>query len=309
MSSISNISIIIPVLNAELYIPRLMDAFYSQAEVQPMEVILVDSGSTDNTKEIASSYSKVRVVSITDFTHGYSRNFGAKKAKGDLLVFLSQDAVPATNDWLLNLVKVFDDTNVAAAYSRQVPWDDASPMEKFFLGKRFPVESTIRGIRDSEKTLTLESVFFSNVSSCVRRSKLLEYPFDEELIMSEDQQLSCDLISAGYLIHYVAESVVTHSHRYSLMSAFKRYFDSVYSLTKVFDEHGVGTSVKMGRTYVKEELAYIAKKHPLWLPYYSFYTAVKAIATILAHHADNIPLWLVRKLSLHSYYWKKRSIS
>lgn len=304
MSDLFSVSIVIPVLNAEPYIPKLMDAFLSQTKIDLLEVILVDSGSTDRTKEIATNYSIVRVVSIENFTHGYSRNVGARAAQGDLVVFLSQDAVPANNDWLFNLVNVFVDKKIVAAYSRQIPWDSASPMEKFFLHKRFPDLSAIRFKEHPNDLLTLEKVFFSNVSSGVRRSMLLEYPFDEELIMSEDQQLSRDLINAGYHVCYVAESVVIHSHCYSLRAAFKRYFDSVYSLTKVFNEHDVGTSVKMGGRYVKDEFLFILMKYPLWLPYYFFYTLVKAFATLAAHHADNIPLWLVRKLSLHSYYWK-----
>lgn len=302
MPSLFSISIVIPVLNAEQYIPRLMDAFALQS-VQPAEIILVDSGSTDGTKECAARYSNVRVIPLNNFTHGKSRNVGAKEAVGDLVVFLSQDAVPSGNEWLSNLIAVFDEEKVAAAYSRQVPWDDASPMEQFFLHKRFPEISEVRKRNDADEVMTLESVFFSNVSSCVRRKLLLKFPFDEELIMSEDQQLSLDLIIAGYSVCYVAESVVTHSHCYSLSLAFRRYFDSVYSLTKIFSDHDVGTSVKIGRKYVKDELSFIFRKHPLWLPYYFLYTLVKATATIMAHHADRLPKWMLKKLSLHNYYW------
>ena len=71
-------------------------------------------------------------------------------------------------------------------------------------------------------------------------------PFDEDLIMSEDQQFSRDVIAAGHAVVYQPQSVVVHSHNYSLATCFRRYFDSVYSLTLIFPSHGVGTSASMG---------------------------------------------------------------
>jgi len=299
------ISVVIPVLNAARYLPALFDALDAQEGVRPEEIILVDSLSTDNTAQIAQSHPLTRIVPIRNFTHGRSRNLGAREARGDIVVVLSQDARPQDTRWLLNLVAPFDDPRVAATYSRQVPREDANPMETFFLRHRFPAGAPVRRERTGPGELTLEQVFFSNVSAALRRSVLLQFPFDEEIIMSEDQQFSRDLLNAGYAVVYCPESVVVHSHNYSLATCVRRYFDSVYSLTQIFPAHGFGTSSAMGLDYLRHEAGFMLRRHPLWLPYYFLYNLAKITGTLLAHAGDRLPLWLLRRVSLHSYHWDR----
>jgi hypothetical protein len=137
--------------------------------------------------------------------------------------------------------------------------------------------------------LTFEEVFFSNVSSAVRRSILVKYPFDETLIMSEDQQLSRDLQNAGLAIVYASNSVVIYSHNYTLNAVFKRYFDSVFSLTEIFPKHGIGTSTLIGVKYLQKEFVYVIRCYPTKLGYYAVYTIAKTAGTILGHFAKKCP--------------------
>ena len=303
----SGVSIVIPVLNAEEFLPGLMEAFKLQQPKPPDEVILVDSNSTDSTRKLATTYKEIRLISINNFSHGRARNLGASIAAGEIIVFMTQDALPKDKSWLSNLVKPFSDERVAAVYSRQIPKQDASPMERFFLFNRFPDKNPVRKERINEKPLTLEQVFFSNVSGAVRRSVFNKYKFDEDLIMSEDQQLSRDIINAGYTVVYQPDSIVYHSHKYTLSNVFKRYFDSVYSLTLIFPDHGISTSTGMGIKYINDEIRFIIKKYPRWIPYYSIYNFTKSFATLSAHCAKWMPKWLLKKISYHSYYWKKHS--
>jgi len=122
--------------------------------------------------------------------------------------------------------------------------------------------------------------------------------------MSEDQQFARDIIDAGYTVVYQPDSVVIHSHRYSLPTAFRRYFDSVYSLTVIFPRHDMRTSAAVGWRYLKQECAYILKRHPAYLPYYCLYTLAKAGGTVAGHCAPRLPNFLLKKLSLHSYHWQ-----
>ena len=300
----TTVSILIPVLNAEKYLPALFEAFDKQLFEGLKEIVLVDSNSTDRTVEMARARDDVTIIPINDFSHGRSRNMGAREASGDVIAMLSQDALPRDENWLKELVAPFEDAQVAATYSRQVPRDDASPMERHFLLNHFSEAKVARRSKDATNgPLNLKSVFFSNVSSAVRRKCLLEHPFDEELIMSEDQQLSRDLIEAGYAVVYVPDSVVLHSHNYKLGDVFRRYFDSVYSLTQIFKEHGMGTSATMGIKYLLREVLYIIRWHPLWLPYYFCYTFCKSAGTIAGHFAEKMPKWMVRRCSLHTYHW------
>jgi len=298
-----SVSVVIPVLNAAAFLPDLLKALFSQKPQLPCEVILVDSLSTDGTREIASSDSTVRVIPISDFSHGRARNLGAREARGDIIALLTQDALPDGPDWLDRLIAPFSDPVVAAVYSRQVPRPDTAPMERFFLQTHFPDDGPVRREKGEKQYLGFEDVFFSNVSAAVRRDVLLRFPFDEELIMSEDQQFARDILNAGYATVYQPSSVVIHSHRYTLKHVFRRYFDSVYSLTKIFSDHDFGTSASMGIRYVFRELAYIARNNPCYLVYYLLYNIAKASGTIAAHFADRMPRWMARKCSLHQYYW------
>jgi rhamnosyltransferase len=297
------VSVVIPTLNAAPFLPRMFEAIFSQEPLAPFEIVLVDSMSTDATREIAASDPRVRVVPVADFTHGRARNLGAREARGEVVVLLTQDAVPADRKWLAALLAPFDDPQVVATYSRQVPNADANPMERFFLLKRFPPGAPARREKRGDAPLTLTDVFFSNVSAAIRRETLLRHPFDEDLIMSEDQQFSRDVIAAGHAVVYQPESVVVHSHNYSLATCFRRYFDSVYSLTLIFPRHGFGRTASMGAGYVAQEVLYMVRNHPLSLPHYVVYNFAKISGAFAAHFAERMPRSFLRRLSLHRYHW------
>jgi len=281
--------------------------------------VLVDSLSTDDTRRIALAQTNVRVVPLERFSHGRARNLGAREATGAIIVLMTQDAMPADRHWLAALLAPLADPwsptappeagkpQVAAVYSRQVPRPDAPPTEKFFLQYHFPPGPPLRRVRPAGRSLTLADVFFSNVSAAVRREVLLRYPFDEALIMSEDQQFARDLILAGYTIVYQPASVVVHSHRYSLGTAFRRYFDSVYSLTLIFPAHDLKVSFGLGRRYLRRETGYMIRHHPFYVPYYCLYTLCKMAGVLCSHFAERMPLGMARACSLHRYYWEDKS--
>jgi rhamnosyltransferase len=304
MNPTSRISVVIPVLNAGRYLPTLIPAIFAQQPVAPDEVILVDSNSTDDTVAVAATFDRVRVVPAGKFSHGGARNLGVREAGGEIVVLMTQDAVPKGNDWLEKLLIPFEDPQVAATYSRQVPYPDANPMERYFLATHFPAGLAVRRQKEGHRALHLGDVFFSNVSAAFRRKALLEYPFDETLIMSEDQQVSRDLLQAGYAVVYQPSSIVTHSHNYTLGVVFRRYFDSVYSLTKVFPRHDMGTSASMGFSYLGREVWHMLTRHPLWFPYYICYTCAKTAGTLAGHFAEKLPVSVTRRFSLHRYHWQ-----
>ena len=166
----------------------------------------------------------------------------------------------------------------------------------------------VRRRKEEGVPLTLARVFFSNVSAAVRRDVLLTYPFDEDLIMSEDQQWARDVINADYATVYQPSSVVVHSHDYPLATVFRRYFDSVHSLTLIFPNHGFRTSASMGIGYLWRELGYMARR-PGWLPYYALYTLAKTSGTLCGHFALALPIPIARWMSLHRYHWGREKNS
>jgi hypothetical protein len=205
--AVPSVSVVVPVLNAQPWLADLLGSLMAQQPSPPREIILVDSGSTDGTQAEAARWSGVRVVPIASFTHGGARNLGARQAGGDLLFLLTQDARPADVHTLAHLVAALDQPDVVAAYARQIPRADAHPMEQFFLADRFPARPAVVRRAVAGRPLLVGDVFFSNVAALIRRSALLAHPFDETLIMSEDQQFSRDVLLAGHAVVYAPASV------------------------------------------------------------------------------------------------------
>jgi len=304
----AKVSVVIPTLNAKAYLPVLVPALRSQLPCPPAEILIVDSGSKDGTMEyVAGLGADVRLISVDRFSHGRARNLGVQSARGEYVVFMSQDAVPRNNSWLAEILAPFSNPDVAAAFSRQVPRPEANPMESFFLQTHFPPGNPTFMRRNGHKDLLFQrDVFFSNVSSAIRKDILLRHPFDETLIMSEDQQFARDAILAGYTVAYAPASVVVHSHNYSFLQALRRYFDSAHSLTKIFPKHNLPYSVRLGMGYLRSEAAMMLRGHRRMLPKYVGYVAAKSIGTLLGHHAEGLPRSVVIHLTLHRDHWAER---
>lgn len=299
-------SIVIPTLNAAAFLPALVPALHSQQDVGEWELVVVDSASDDGTADLLAAEPRARVVPIAReaFTHGYARNLGAREARGEAVVFLSQDARPQHDAWLRNLIAPFRNPRIAAAFSRQIPYPEANPIEQTFIGYWFPPASRVTpgAAAGAPRPLRFLDVFFSNVSAAARRDVLLAHPFQEDLIMSEDQQFARDVLQAGFDIAYQADSVVWHSHQYTLRQIFQRYFDSAFSLTHIFN-HTVGESVQAGRSYLPYEFRTIVTRHPRWIPYYLLYFLTKGAGVFAGHAAPYLPRRVARACSLHKRYW------
>ena len=306
-STVNSVTIVIPVLNAGTFLPDLLPMLQRQQSPYPVDILLIDSHSQDNTVEVALRYSNTRVIPIDLFTHGGARNLGVEQAHGDIIVFLTQDALPADDHWLVELITPLMNPAIAATFSRQVPRPDASPMEKFFLETHFPKTNKHYQCQAGQSNLAFHAdVFFSNVGSAVRREVALKYPFDPRLIMSEDQQFARDVMTAGFTVAYVPSSVILHSHNYTCLQALRRYFDSVYSLIQIFPKHDLKASMGMGTQYLRQEVMMMTG-HPKWYIHYAGYVMAKTAGTLLGHFADKLPLWLLKRVSLHSYYWTREN--
>lgn len=298
-------SIVIPTLNAGRYLPELLAAFDAQPRAPETEILLIDSASDDETVGLADSHPRTRLLPIPQeaFTHGYARNVGVRNARGEIVIFLSQDAQPVGDDWQDALLAPFGDDRVGAAFCRQVPYPDANPIERTFIEYWFPPHGrTTHGTAPNGREFRFPDVFFSNVCSAARRELILLHPFDERIIMSEDQQFARDILRAGHDVVYTCEAEVRHSHRYSLRQIFQRYFDSAYSLTCIFG-HTLGESVQAGRGYLPHEAKTILTRYPAWFPYYVFYFAAKGMGVIAGHTAPRLPRRWARACSMHKRYW------
>lgn len=297
-------AIIILTKNAGSDFQNTLEAIFAQKYPGEFEVVVVDSSSTDNTLEIAQNYpTEVHQIKTEDFGHGKTRNFAASLANGDYLVFLTQDAVPATDGWLSNLIRNFKDSKVAGVYGRQIPKKGTKPMESFFLNTKYPLSKVVKSAGQGK--VDMNTIFFSNANSAIRKETWEKYPFDDSLIMSEDWEWAKKVLLAGYKIVYVPEAAVYHSHNYSLKTAFQRYFDSGVSFNQFAGrECGLGSFTREGLAYTRSEMKFlITGGYIKWLPYAVFYDLAKFFGVSLGKREKYLPPALKRRLSLHSYYW------
>lgn len=272
----------------------------------PWEMIVVDSGSTDGTVERVKTWG-VRLVEIPpgEFGHGRTRNYAARLADAAYVVYLTQDAIPADETWLAELLRPFADPQVAGVYGRQIPKENAHPFERFFLATTYHERREVRrSSPGGSGRWRVRDGFFSNVSSAIRREVLLRVPFDETLVMSEDQQWARDAIAAGNCVVYQPTSVVRHSHGYTVAAAMHRSFDSGASLRDITEDSLIDVAGG-GLGYVTREAWYLVKsRYWRWLPLLPIYEGARFLGFFFGRHAHVLPQSVNRRLSQYSWFWK-----
>jgi rhamnosyltransferase len=252
-------SIIIPTLNAEKQLPGLLDALRSQT-IQG-EIIVIDSSSLDRTLQIAESFgARTMTIRREHFDHGGSRTLAAKKAEGDILVYLTQDAVPSNANAVENLVKPFEKGNVGAAYGRQLPAPDASVFGAHSRIYNYPEQSCRKTLGDKEK-YGIKTPFLSNAFAAYRKKTLKEIGwFAEHLISTEDTYAGARMLLAGYTLAYVSDAMVYHSHNYTVFQEFKRYFDiGVFHKKERWILEAFGNAEGTGLRFVSSEIRFLLK--------------------------------------------------
>jgi rhamnosyltransferase len=221
------ISIIIRSYNEEKDIGKCLNVIFKQKIESPFEVLIVDSESNDETREIASKF-PVKIIKIKkeNFSYGEALNVGAKAAKGKYLVFLSAHAIPVNEKWLKNLIKNFKSQKIVGIFGKQIPKRECSPLTKRQIIEHWEKEKNIKSMR----------YFFSNTNSAIRKSIWLKIKFNKELSIAEDHAWAKKVINSGYLIAYEPTAIVYHSHNKTLLQLFIRHYNEVYSSLLIYDK-------------------------------------------------------------------------
>ena len=227
------ISVIIPTINAEKELPGLLSSLKNQTII-PDEIIVIDSGSDDSTKEICRSDAAVTLIEIQrdEFDHGRTRDFALRSSRGDIVVFLTQDALPADEEMLKNLISPLSDPRVAVCTGRQIPKPDASGMERLIREFNYPSTSHIRSADDIPR-MGIKTFFCSDVCAAYNRNTYLELGgFVYPLKTNEDMFFAAKAIHAGFLIAYAADATVYHSHDFTLKEQYIRNYIQGYEMEK-----------------------------------------------------------------------------
>jgi rhamnosyltransferase len=272
------ISVLIPVKDGGSDLVRCLQAIAAQKVDDQVEVVVVDSGSRDGSAERARELgATVHEIPPSEFVHGATRNLAARLSGGDTLVFTTQDAVPATDHWLARLVAALDGDRVVGAYGRQLPHEDATPPEQFFLDFMYGASPRTQRLGGIEE-LSFEQTLFSNVNSAIPRSIWEANPFRDDVTMSEDQEWSRRMLLAGHTIVYEPEAAVRHSHTYTLRGAFRRFYDSGASAGRsyVAGEESRAALRRAFRRYAVGEVRWLWRTgHKRWIPYAAVYELAK----------------------------------
>jgi len=301
-------SVILPTKNVQDNIAGLLASVYHQEFDGEIETIILDS-STDATAEIAQQF-PVRFINVSasDYNYGATRNYGASLAKGNYIVFLSADVAIKDPRWLTKLLNPFDDSRIAGVYGRQHPKADASPMEEFFIQHVYTPLSNVQRL-DNGRIQLRNRLVFSNTNSAIRRTvwEKIKLP---EMLMSEDQEWAKRALLAGYSIAYAADSVVYHSHVYSLITVFQRFFDSGATLPFVYSHKDIDYPKRKflteGLVYLKAEYQYlISHGYAKHLSYAALYELMRFMGYLLGTQYKLMPRWLKRTLCNNKNHWKR----
>ena len=259
--------VIVPTLNAASDWPRFAAAL--TMSVEPQRVLIIDSASTDGTRDLAiASGFKVLSIRRSEFNHGGTRQVGAEAlTDATVLVYLTQDAVLSGPHAIANLVDAFADPSVAVAYGRQLPRKGAGAIEAHARLFNYPSVSEIRDLHDRNR-LGFKTIFSSNSFAAYRRSALMEIGgFPNNTHFGEDTIAAAKLLLAGYKIAYVAEAAVYHSHAHTWAEEFRRYFDIglLHSRERWLIESFGGAGGE-GLRFVASELKYLLREDKVKIP-------------------------------------------
>lgn len=226
--SARTVSIVFRALNEEKWFGAALEACARQkVDGLEVETILVDSGSTDGTLEIAKRHG-CRIVHIkkADFTFGRSLNYGCEAARGDWLVFISAHCIPAHERWLANLIAPLQDGRADYAYGRQVGHDVTRFSEHQIFAQYF-------GTCDK---LPQADFFCNNANSAISRALWAKHRFDEAVTGLEDMVLAKAIVREGGRVGYVADAPVIHIHEESLPQVRRRYYREALTLREIMPE-------------------------------------------------------------------------
>ena len=247
---------------------------------------------------------QIRHIETEDFDHGGTRDGAASLLDGDLILFMTQDAVPADVYLVEKLVSAFEKEKVAAAYARQLPDKDCDIIERYTRSFNYPKESSVKTKADLDR-LGIKTFFCSNVCAAYRKS---EYDalggFPLHTIFNEDMIYAAKVIENEQKVYYNAKARVIHSHNYNFAQQFHRNFDMAVSQAQHPEIFRKVSSEKEGMKLIKNTVAFLIKQRRPWLVFKLFTDCVaKYAGYLLGRKYQKQPKKIVLKCTMNPRYW------
>lgn len=272
MSELAPISVICPVYNGSLYLEELYNSLIKQKNVKISELIFPLTDSKDESEKILTHLSElderiiIKKIKPSDFSHSLTRETAAFFARGKILVFITQDIDIRTDNWLEKLISPLISNEADASYSRQK--SKYNNLEKYTREYNYPKNSFIVSKDDINKK-GLKTFFFSDAAGAILKEKFVELKgYDgKKMPISEDMYFAYKLIMSGGKIKYCADSVVYHSHKFTLKELYRRYklTGKFFKQNNYLDKYGTTSS---GFNLAKYTLKRIIKEKQIGLLFY-----------------------------------------
>jgi rhamnosyltransferase len=306
MAFYKNVALVLPTWNPGQLFDVWIDAF-NKLNGKPGIVSVVDSGSTDDTQNKARQAGfAITVIDKDNFDHGTTRQFAVENSVNyEFIVFMTQDAILSDPDSFKNLLSAFEDNSVAAVCGRQVPRLDAGCIESHSRIYNYPDQSSVRKLED-RKTMGIKAAFLSNSFAAYRISSLLDVGgFPDDVIFGEDMYVAAKLLMTGGKIAYAADACVYHSHNYSMLQEFGRYFDmGVFHAREPWIREKLGSAENKGLEFVISELKYLSH-HAVWRIPEALIRDVIRFAGFRAGLCESvIPRCIKRHMSMNQRYFE-----
>jgi len=303
--NLHKVGIVIPTLNAGPNFESLLESFKSLPNTN-FRKLIIDSSSNDQTADISVQKGwEIEVIERKDFNHGRTRQFAVDLLSDcDLLIFLTQDVVITNPNVIDLLISPFNDQTIGAVCGRQLPHLNANPLASHLRIFNYSNESCIKDFKDIKKN-GLKTAFMSNSFSAYRRKALLEVGgFPKNIIFGEDMYVAAKMILSKWRLSYEANAYCYHSHNYTLLEEFRRYFDVgvFYNRESWLNDNFRGGGPE-GIRYVKSELKYLIRNNFFWIPRSIFSIFFKFVAYKLGKNEKMLPVSFKKMISMNKTFW------
>ena len=300
------VDVIIPVNYPDEKFQKILDRLEKQT--YPVgRIIVINTDEKGFSKDLRCPVNmEVYHIEPEQFDHGATRDMAARMSTADLMLFMTQDAVPADTHLVEHLVQAFDDPLVAAAYARQLARKTDSSIERFTRNFNYPAKSRVK-TREDLPTLGIKTYFCSNSCAMYRKSIYEELGgFLPETIFNEDMVFASTAIHAGYSIAYVAEARVIHSHNYTGLQQFRRNFDNGVSHADNQEAFCDVAALGEGKRLVFDTMRYLIRRHEYGqLIRLVYLSGCKAVGYKLGEKYYKLPRKLVLMCTMNKKYWQE----
>lgn len=304
------VNVVIPTYKPEKKYIQLIERLEKQT-IKPSRIIVMNTEQKFYDRLVYGTsfqelYRDIEVCHISkrEFDHGRTRHLGMKRADGEYVLFMTQDAIPADETLIETMLSAFSEEKIAAVYARQLPEKDSGIIESYTRQFNYPPESRVKSQKDLD-TLGIKTYFCSNVCAMYKKSVYEELGgFVRHTIFNEDMIFAAEAIKSGYKIAYCAQAAVYHSHNYTNMQQLRRNFDMGVSQAdhpEIFANISSGTE---GKRLVKQISEYLKQSGNRKLVFHLYMqSGFKYAGYLLGKNYKRLPRKMIQSLTNSKTFW------